>query len=78
MSTTFDVLINNACYFQYACDCKGEIVGKPSATFYNTVLKDIAVPADQCVMVGDDIVSDIGGAQGVGMMGVQVRTGKYR
>ena len=29
-------------------------------------------------MIGDDIVSDVGGAQSVGMKGVQVRTGKYR
>ena len=30
------------------------------------------------VMVGDDIVSDVGGAQAVGIRGVQVRTGKFR
>ena len=29
-------------------------------------------------MVGDDIVSDVGGAQEVGIRGVQVRTGKFR
>ena len=29
-------------------------------------------------MIGDDIVSDVGGAQLVGMKGVQVRSGKYR
>ena len=38
----------------------------------------MGVPADQCVMVGDDIVGDVGGAKAVGMRGVQVRTGKYR
>jgi len=32
----------------------------------------------QAVMVGDDIVSDIGGAQACGIRGLQVRTGKYR
>ena len=32
----------------------------------------------QCVMIGDDIVGDVGGAQTAGMRGVQVRTGKYR
>lgn len=32
----------------------------------------------QCVMIGDDIVGDVGGAQNAGMRGVQVRTGKYR
>ena len=29
-------------------------------------------------MIGDDIVSDIGGAQECGIRGIQVRTGKYR
>ena len=29
-------------------------------------------------MIGDDIVSDVGGAQASGLMGLQVRTGKYR
>ena len=29
-------------------------------------------------MVGDDIVNDIGGAKACGLVGVQVRTGKYR
>lgn len=29
-------------------------------------------------MIGDDIVSDVGGAQACGMKGVLVRTGKYR
>lgn len=29
-------------------------------------------------MVGDDIVSDVGGAQSCGMAGVLVRTGKFR
>lgn len=29
-------------------------------------------------MIGDDIVSDVGGAQACGIRGVQVRTGKYR
>jgi len=29
-------------------------------------------------MIGDDILSDVGGAQKMGMKGVQVRTGKFR
>ena len=29
-------------------------------------------------MVGDDIVSDVGGGQAAGIRGVQVRTGKFR
>ena len=29
-------------------------------------------------MVGDDLVNDVGGAQKCGLMGILVRTGKYR
>lgn len=29
-------------------------------------------------MIGDDLVNDVGGAQGCGMAGILVRTGKYR
>lgn len=36
------------------------------------------VNLSQVVMVGDDLVNDVGGAQRCGMKGVQVRTGKYR
>lgn len=30
------------------------------------------------LMIGDDLVNDVGGAQQCGIKGVQVRTGKYR
>ncbi len=29
-------------------------------------------------MVGDDVLNDVGGAQRCGLMGILVRTGKYR
>ncbi|XP_013930419.1 PREDICTED: phospholysine phosphohistidine inorganic pyrophosphate phosphatase, partial [Thamnophis sirtalis] len=32
----------------------------------------------EAIMIGDDIVNDVGGAQQCGMRAVQVRTGKYR
>jgi len=35
-------------------------------------------PAGEPVMVGDDLRADVGGAQGAGIDGVLVRTGKYR
>lgn len=55
-----------------------EVVGKPSAAFFGAALGDLGVEAEGSVMVGDDIGSDIGGAQRAGMVGVLVRTGKFR
>lgn len=63
---------------EYACDVKAEIVGKPSKAFFNTALQDLGCSAENVVMIGDDIVNDVGGAQACGMRGIQVRTGKYR
>jgi ribonucleotide monophosphatase NagD (HAD superfamily) len=34
--------------------------------------------ASETVMVGDDLRSDVGGAQDAGITGVLVRTGKFR
>ena len=53
-------------------------MGKPSSEFFGTALADMNVDARDAIMVGDDIVSDVGGAQKCGMRGIQVRTGKYR
>ncbi|KAK2190295.1 hypothetical protein NP493_79g05064 [Ridgeia piscesae] len=63
---------------EYACDVKAEVVGKPSKMFFETALRDMGITADEALMIGDDIVSDVGGAQACGLRALQVRTGKYR
>jgi len=54
------------------------VVGKPSKAFFDLALRDMGLAADGVVMIGDDILADIGGAQAAGMRGVLVRTGKFR
>ena len=54
------------------------VVGKPAAAFFEGALADLGVDAEGTTMVGDDLVSDVLGAQAVGMTGVLVRTGKFR
>lgn len=54
------------------------VMGKPSAAFFARVLKDAGMCADEAVVVGDDLDSDIGGAQANGMRGLLVKTGKFR
>ncbi|XP_069316507.1 phospholysine phosphohistidine inorganic pyrophosphate phosphatase isoform X1 [Eulemur rufifrons] len=63
---------------EYACGIEAEVVGKPSPEFFKAALQAIGVEAHQAVMIGDDIVGDVGGAQRCGMRGLQVRTGKFR
>ncbi|ROI83805.1 Phospholysine phosphohistidine inorganic pyrophosphate phosphatase [Anabarilius grahami] len=63
---------------EYACDVQAEVVGKPSADFFQTVLNDMSLQPHEAVMIGDDLLNDVGGAQRCGMKGIQVRTGKYR
>lgn len=63
---------------EYASGRSAVVVGKPAPAFFATVLAEAGVAAAETVMVGDDVESDIGGAQDAGVAGILVRTGKYR
>lgn len=63
---------------EFATGKTATIMGKPSKTFFELALRDMGLRADQVAMIGDDILTDIGGAHAVGMQGILVRTGKYR
>jgi HAD superfamily hydrolase (TIGR01458 family) len=63
---------------EYATGKRATLVGKPSEAFFRAALKRLGLPPGQVAMIGDDIDSDIGGAQALGMAGILVKTGKYR
>ena len=63
---------------EYAARTDAIVVGKPSPEFFRTVLAGIPADPHVAAMVGDDIESDVGGAQAAGLAGILVRTGKYR
>ena len=63
---------------EYATGREAYVVGKPTPTFFGEVLADLGVEAGDAAMVGDDVESDIGGAQRAGLASILVRTGKYR
>jgi len=63
---------------EYATGTTAVIVGKPSPEFFRLALDDMGIGPHEAVMIGDDIVTDIAGAQATGMRGVLVRTGKFR
>jgi HAD superfamily hydrolase (TIGR01458 family) len=54
------------------------VVGKPAPVMFTDTLADLGCEAGGAVMVGDDVRSDVLGAQATGLTGVLVRTGKYR
>ena len=63
---------------EYATSREAYVVGKPARTFFESILAELGVQAGEAAMVGDDVESDIGGAQAAGLAGILVRTGKYR
>ena len=62
---------------EYALGREAVVLGKPSAAFFHAALEALGVGAAETVMIGDDIVGDIRGAQQAGLAGLQVRTGKF-
>jgi HAD superfamily hydrolase (TIGR01458 family) len=63
---------------EYATGKTATVVGKPSLEFFNLAIQDMHLRPEQVVMIGDDIITDIGGAYHAGMKGILVRTGKFR
>jgi phospholysine phosphohistidine inorganic pyrophosphate phosphatase len=62
---------------EYASGRAAVVLGKPDPAFYATAVHALGVDAAEVVMVGDDVVTDVGGAQRAGLIGVLVRTGKF-
>jgi len=63
---------------EHASGCTAVVMGKPANEFFDAAVRRLGVPPGQTVMVGDDIHSDVGGAQAAGLAGILVRTGKFR
>jgi HAD superfamily hydrolase (TIGR01458 family) len=63
---------------EYVTGKTATIIGKPSASFFQLAVQELGLTAGQVAMIGDDIDSDIGGAQEAGLTGILVKTGKYR
>jgi len=66
---------------EYATGKSAHVMGKPSCEFFAqaaAALQLTGTSLERIAMVGDDVLSDVGGAQDCGLRGVLVRTGKYR
>jgi HAD superfamily hydrolase (TIGR01458 family) len=63
---------------EYASGKTATVLGKPSPAFFSLALQEMHIAPADAAMIGDDIATDIGGAQRIGMQGILVRTGKFR
>lgn len=63
---------------EYVSSKSARIMGKPNRDFYQRVLDSAKVKAQDSLIVGDDVDSDVGGAQLIGIKGCLVKTGKFR
>ena len=63
---------------EYATGRQASVLGKPSPDFFLGICESLGAKAGEALMVGDDIESDIGGAQQAGLQTALVKTGKYR
>ena len=64
---------------EFASGRPARVAGKPSEAFYAEALGSLGMETSRAVaMVGDDLWSDVEGAQRAGLQGWLVRTGKFR
>lgn len=63
---------------EYAANTSAILIGKPAPGFFRMALQDLNLPAENVMMIGDDIESDIAGARALGICSVLVQTGKFR
>ena len=63
---------------EFSTGCTAVVMGKPSQHFFLMAMRDWNVQKNQVLMIGDDIMTDVKGAQDAGLLGAITFTGKYR
>ncbi|HEY5974681.1 MAG TPA: TIGR01458 family HAD-type hydrolase [Geobacteraceae bacterium] len=63
---------------EYAAGQEAVVLGKPSSQFFLDAAAELGCTPAETLMIGDDAVSDVGGALAAGLQGLLVQTGKYR
>jgi HAD superfamily hydrolase (TIGR01458 family) len=63
---------------EFAAQVEATILGKPTPAYFDAALEALDADAGMTWMIGDDLESDIVGAQACGLRTVLVRTGKFR
>ena len=63
---------------EYAAEVEAVVIGKPSPSYFRAACEALDADPELTWMVGDDLETDIAGAQALNMRTVLVRTGKFR
>ena len=63
---------------EFAAGVEATVLGKPSPAYFEAALEALDAEPGLTWMVGDDLDSDVAGAQRYGLKTVLVRTGKFR
>ncbi|GAA5214393.1 TIGR01458 family HAD-type hydrolase [Corallincola platygyrae] len=63
---------------EYASGKTATVMGKPARSFFEAGCSALGLLPAQCVMIGDDIASDVDAAQQAGLVGVLIKTGKFQ
>ncbi|MDL0433600.1 TIGR01458 family HAD-type hydrolase [Marinobacter sp. TBZ242] len=63
---------------EYAAGIEATIIGKPGKAMFHEACDSMGLAPGDCLMVGDDVEADIGGAREAGLEAALVRTGKYQ
>jgi HAD superfamily hydrolase (TIGR01450 family) len=62
----------------YAANVTPIFCGKPEAVFFHELCRRLKVAPDRCILIGDNLESDIAGAKGVGMAAILALCGVTR
>jgi HAD superfamily hydrolase (TIGR01458 family) len=63
---------------EYASNKPARVMGKPSRDFFDLAAHDLGVDKKSVAVIGDDVDSDVQGAQRAGLSGILCKTGKFR
>jgi HAD superfamily hydrolase (TIGR01458 family) len=63
---------------EYSTGRKARLMGKPSPEFLRMALADMKALPKNTIAIGDDLITDIEGAQRAGMRGFLVTSGKHK
>ncbi|WP_198407648.1 HAD-IIA family hydrolase [Sulfurovum sp. NBC37-1] len=63
---------------EFAAGTEAILIGKPSSDFSHLAAASMGLRPDEVLMIGDDIESDVKGAQDAGMKAALVKTGKFQ